>query len=331
MKIRKTFFPFLSFLCFFLIISNCLVKAETASKSSNSNSYFVDKVVAVVNKEVITWSELYKYMEFVSKDELKSLNPDEKFKYFNARQQDFLERLIDTKLQIDEAERFGIFVSDSEIASAISDIKKKYNMTDEAFIETLKHEGMTLNDYKKMLKEQIIIGRAINTLVKSKIIIADSDINNYISRHPEVVCDDEGYYVSQIFIKKRENETELKEKINEVLKRLINGETFSKVASQLSEDTATAKTGGSLGLLRKKEIAPALSNLFSRLNVGQIAEPMMTEHGVYIFKLDGVCFKKDSEQLKNYVRNLLEDERFKKEYKLWVKSLRQKAYIEIMD
>jgi len=297
---------------------------------AEDNKFFVDKVVAVVNKEVITWSELYKFMEFTFKDELKLLNPDEKFKYFKNHEQEFLEKLIDTKLQIDEAERYGIFVTESEIDGAINDIKNKYNLTDEAFIETLKKEGMTLNDYKKMLKEQIIIGRALNSLVRSKIIITEKDINNYIASHPELSCDEEGYYVSQIFVRIREKEDEMKDKINEILKKLIQGESFSKVASQFSEDVSS-KSGGSIGLLKKSEISPELINLFSKMNIGQISEPMMTANGIYIFKLDGKCFKRDSEALKSYVRALLEEEKFKKDYKLWLRSLRQKAYIEIMD
>ena len=307
----------------FIFLASLSVYAE-------ESKFFVDRVVAIVNREVITWSELYKYMEFIAKEEIKNLNPDEKFKYFKAHEEEFLEKLIDTRLQIEEAERYGIFVTDAEIESAINDIKKKYGLTDEGFIETLKKEGMSLSDYKKMLKEQIIIGRTVNSLVRSKIIITDADINSYISAHPELVCDDEGYYVSQIFLKKRESEEELKEKLNEIFKRLIQGEPFSRVASQLSEDSS-AKTGGAIGILKKREIAPQLSSLFSKMSIGQISEPLMTEQGVFIFKLDGVCFKKGSVELTNYVRSIIEDERFKKDYKLWLRGLRQRAYIEIMD
>lgn len=295
-----------------------------------TESFFVDRVVAVVNKEVITWSELYKFMEFSLRDKVQSMSPDEKFKYFQGQQQDFLERLIDTKLQLEEAERYGIFVSDSEIETAVAEIKKKYKLSDEAFEETLKKEGLTIKDYKKMLKDDITIGRVINSLVRSKIVITDAEIKNYISSHPELVCDDEGYYVSQIFIHRREKQQEVKAKLDEILKKLIEGESFEKVASQFSED-ASAKTGGAIGLLKKKEIAAALAQLFSSMSVGQISEPMLTDSGVYIFKLDGVCFPKDSEKLLNYVRSSLEEERFRREYKLWIRGLRQKAYIEIMD
>lgn len=306
------------------------VQAFTFSISFAQDKFFVDRVLAVVNREVVTWSELYKYMEFISRDDIKNLSPDEKFKYFKQREEEFLERLIDTKLQIEEAERYGIFVSDSEIEAAINDIKKKYGLNDKEFEESLKKEGMTLSDYKKMMKEQIIIGRAVNSLVRSKIIITDSETNSYISSHPELSCEEEGYYVSQIFIKMRDNQEQVKEKISEAIKRLIQGESFSKVASQLSED-ASARTGGSIGLLKRSEISPELSNVFSKMNVGGISEPLVTANGVYIFKLDGLCFKKNSETLKNYVRTIIEDEKFKKEYRLWIRSLRQRAYIEVMD
>lgn len=324
-NMKKSFFIFL--LLLFLLFS---VQALTFSISFAQEKFFVDRVLAVVNREVVTWSELYKYMEFISRDEIKNLNPDEKFKYFKQREEEFLERLIDTKLQIEEAERYGIFVSDSEIEAAINDIKRKYGLNDKEFEESLKKEGMTLNDYKKMMKEQIIIGRAVNSLVRSKIIITDSETNSYISSHPELSCEEEGYYVSQIFIKMRDNQEQVKDKINEAIKRLIQGESFSKVASQLSED-ASARTGGSIGLLKRSEISPELSNVFSKMNVGGISEPLVTANGVYIFKLDGLCFKKNSETLKNYVRTIIEDEKFKKEYRLWIRGLRQRAYIEVMD
>lgn len=319
---------FLIFL--FLCISFLILTSFSFSQTNSENKFFVDKVVAVVNREVITWSELYKYMEFVSREEVKDMNPDDRFKYFKKREGEFLDRLIDTKLQIEEAERYGIAVTDSEIDIAIDDIKKKYGLSEKEFEENLRKEGMTLSDYKKMMREQILIGRVVNTLVRSKIIVNDSEIENYIKSHPEISCDDDGYYVSQIFIKMREKQEETREKINEILKRLIDGESFSKVASQFSED-ASAKTGGAIGLLKKNEISPELANLFSKMNVGQISEPLIAGNGVYIFKIEGLCFKKDSEALKNYIKGIIEEQKFKREYKLWVRGLRQKAYIEIMD
>ncbi len=318
---RRIFFIAILCLCF-----NAFVLCSYAQESS----FFVDRVIAVVNREVITWSELYKFMEFILRDEVKNMNPDEKFKYFKKKEMEFLERLIDTKLQLQEAEKYGIFVTDSEIDAAISDIKKKYGLSDRDFEENLKKEGMTLSDYRKMMKEQIIIGRTVNSIVRGKILISDAEINSYITSHPEIACDEEGYYVSQIFVKNSDNQEEVKAKLNTIIKKLAEGESFSKVASQYSED-ASAKTGGAIGLIKKSEIPKELAELFSKMQVGQISEPLMTATGIYLFKLDGICFRRDTETLKNYVRALIEEEKFKREYRLWVRGLRQNSYIDILD
>ncbi len=315
---------------FYLMFLSFLILSLTQISTAEEERFFVDRVIAVVNKEVITWSELYKYMEFNLKEEVKNLNPDEKYNFLKKREEEFLEKIIDTKLQIEEAEKYGIFVTDDEINTAIEDIKKKYNLTNEQFEESLKKEGLTLTDYKKLMKEQITIGRALNSLIRSKIIVTDEEIKNFISSHPEISCEEEGYYVSQIFVKHRDNENEIKNRVQEILMKLVQGESFSKVASLYSEDL-TGKNGGSLGLLKKKEISPELNELFSKMEINQISEPMITSNGIYIFKLDGICFKKDSEALKNYARKTLEDAKFNREYKLWVRGLRQRAYIEIMD
>lgn len=314
---------------FFLILSIIILMSSAISFASESK-FFVDRVIAVVNREVITWSELYRYMEFTSRDEVKDMNPNEKFDYFKKREEEFLEKLIDTKLQIEEAERYGINVTDSEIDTAIKDIKSKHGLGDREFEESLKKEGMTFAEYKKMLKEQIIIGRVINSIVKPKIVVTDEEIKNFITLNPDLQCDEDSFNVSQIFIKMRENQEELKNIINEIMKKLLLGEAFNKIASQYSEDIS-AKAGGNIGLLKKREISPELTGLFSKMNVGQISEPLVTLNGIYIFRLDGICFKKDSNELKNYVKAQLDEQKFKKEYRLWIRSLRQRSYIEIME
>lgn len=314
----------------FVLITSILSLFSSSNGFSSESRFFLDRVVAVVNRDVITWSELYKFMEFSSQEQVQKMTVEEKFKYFKGKEEEYLERLIDTKLQIEEAEKYGITASDREIDSTIDEIKKKYGLSDKEFEENLKKEGLTLSDYRKLLREQIIIGRVLNTIVRPKVIVSEADINSYISSNPQLSCDEEGFYISQIFVRIRENQEEFKNKVNHILSRLVQGEQFSKVASELSEDLS-AKTGGAIGLLKKKEISQELVSLFSKMSPGQISEPMVTNTGVYIFRLDGLCFKRNSEELINYVRTQLEEQKLKREHRLWVRSLRQRSYIEIMD
>lgn len=314
----------------FLTLTVLLSPSLLCLSFSGEERFFLDRVVAVVNRDVITWSELYKFMEFTARDELQGMNVDEKFKYLKEREEEYLERLIDVKLMIEEAGKFGISVSEGDVDSAIDEIKKKYGLSDREFEENLKREGLTLGEYRRLLKEQITIGRAVNTILRPRIVISEQEIDNYVLANPKLVCDDEGFYISQIFIQARENQEELKRKVSLVMEKLARGERFSKVASELGEDRA-AKFGGEIGLLKKGEISKELLSLFSKMTVGQVSEPMVTVEGVYIFRLDGVCFRANSEALKNYVRNQLEEQKLKREHRLWTMSLRQRSYIEFKD
>ena len=89
-----------------------------------------DRVVAVVNKEVITWSELYKAMEFEATAQIRNLGEEERKKIIKQSEPSFLESLIDTQLQLQEAQRLGLEVTHKEITETIETIRKKYSMTE---------------------------------------------------------------------------------------------------------------------------------------------------------------------------------------------------------
>jgi peptidyl-prolyl cis-trans isomerase SurA len=107
-------------------------------------SILLDRVVAVVNKEVITWSELYKAMEFEVATQVKNLSDEERKKLFQENEGSFLENLINMRLQLQEARNLGIDVSQHEITETIDTIQKKYSMTQADFTESLKKEGLSL-------------------------------------------------------------------------------------------------------------------------------------------------------------------------------------------
>src|SRR5512135_207016 len=85
----------------------------------------LDRVVAVVNKEVITWSDLYKMMESEATDKMKALDEEQRRKVFRENEAVFLDKLIDIKLQILEAHKVGLSVSAEDVKEAVENIKKK--------------------------------------------------------------------------------------------------------------------------------------------------------------------------------------------------------------
>jgi peptidyl-prolyl cis-trans isomerase SurA len=291
----------------------------------------LDRVVAVVNKEVITWSELYKVMEFEATTQVKNLSDEERKKIFKESEASFLETLIDMRLQLQEAKTMGLEVTPEEITETIENIKKKYSMTQTDFIESLKKEGLTLEEYHKRLSEQILINKVVNYQIRNKIVVSDAEVKQYMEANKEAFSGSETYRLRQIFFKKPEGTLDNKsveEKALEIIKRLKAGEDFSALARVYSEDPS-GKLGGDLGFVSKDLLAKEFVAILSNMNIGDFSMPFWTEKGLHIIKLDEKVSAQNRDKVREDVRRQLTEEQFSEKYKSWTKGLREKAYIEI--
>jgi len=294
-----------------------------------SEPVLLDKIVAIVNKEAITWSDIYKAMEFEFSESHRNLSGDEKKQLFKKNELIFLESFIDMRLQLQEAQRIGIFISPDEIESAIKSLKEKYSMTDDMFIITLKKEGFTLDEYKKKLQEKITVGRLIDQEIRSRIVIDDESISRYISQNKELISQYDGYNLSYIFIKKSNNRSSDEEKARNIFNKLKAGEDFAQTAMKYSED-ATARSGGAIGLINKADLSEEFSLVLSKMKAGDISEPFWSANGIHILRLNAIVTTDKSRQINEQIRQKLAEEKFMKVYKNWLKALRERAYIQIL-
>ena len=285
-----------------------------------------DRVVAVVNKEVITWSELYRAMEFEVSSGMKSLSEEEKKKIFKDNESAFLDTMIDRKLQLQAAKNLDIGASKEEIADAIDGIKKKYSMSEQEFQESLKKEGFTYEEYKNRLTEQIILSKLAGQQVRNKIVVTDKEVDDYIAKNKDVE-----YRVRQIFLKKPEKDADRKgveAKAEEILERLKNGEEFGTLAFRYSEDS-TGKAGGDLGFIKKGYLGKEFLDALSHMSAGDVSKPFWTDRGLHIIKLEEEVGGKDMKEFRESVRKKLFEKRFQEEYRSWIRSLREKAFVEV--
>jgi peptidyl-prolyl cis-trans isomerase SurA len=280
----------------------------------------LDRVVAVVNEEVITWSDLYKMMESEASGQVKRLSEEERLKIFKNNEAAFLDKLIDVRLEIQEAKRLGISVSPEDIKETIENIKKKYSLNDQTLGESLKREGLSFEDYKKRLSDQILISQLINQNIKNKIVISEEEVKKYIKSHKEGLSNDESFKFGQIFL--------IEEKASLVIQKLKAGADFAALAEEYSEDPS-GKNGGDLGYIKKSYMAKEFVEILQKMKPGDFSEPFWTESGLHIVKLDEKPPTLDTAETEANVRKHLMDEEFMDKYKSYVKSLREKAHIEI--
>ncbi|MBU4321380.1 MAG: peptidylprolyl isomerase [Nitrospinae bacterium] len=297
----------------------------------SSAAILLDKVIAVVNQEVITWSDLYKAMEFEASDKIKDIKEEEKRKIFKENEGPFLEVLIDMKLQIQAAKQKGIDAAAEEITEAINDIKKKYSMDEQTLTASLKKEGFTLDEYKKKLSEQIILSRVVSQEVRNKIVVSDAEIAKYIAGNKETLITDDAYRIRQIFFRKPQNPSDRKtaeEKAGTVYQQIKAGEDFASLAQKHSEDPS-GKAGGDLGFIKKSQMAKEFTDVLSQMKAGDISQPFWTDMGLHIIKLEEKIEKQSEAAIKESAKNKLIEQRFSEKYKHWLRELRETAYIEI--
>jgi peptidyl-prolyl cis-trans isomerase SurA len=304
-----------------------LAASLTVAVISDASVLF-DRVVAVVNKEVITWSELYRGMEFEAGSFLKSESEAERRKIFKENEGPFLESMIDTRLQLQAATKLDINASKEEVGEAIENIKKKYSMNDQELDESLKKERFTMEEYKRRLAEQIILSKVVSQEVKNKIVISEAELNEYVSRNR-----DPGYSVRQIFIKKAEGTPEqeqrnVEEKADMLFKRLMAGEDFARLAQQYSDDPS-GRVGGDLGFVKKDLLGKEFVEVLSQMKVGEISRPFWTDRGMHILKLEDKVDTSNPAELREIAKKKLTDRRFNEEYRSWIRSLREKSYVEV--
>ena len=298
--------------------------------ASASASILLDRVVAVVGRDVITWSELYKAMEFELSSKLAGLSPEEKKEQLKRYEKDFLDMLIDTKIQLNEARRLNIGVSEEDINSAINRIRQKYGLSEKEFLEALRNEGLTLQEYKKKVTEQITLSKLVNIEIRSKIIVTEDEIENYIKTNGDSFDLSESYRIRHIIFPAGtdEEKADARKKATEVIKLLDSGESFESVVRKFSEGSDASK-GGDLGFIKKKDLAKEFLQVIEGMKVGEYSKPFWSGKGFHVIMLEGKSLPNSEAAMKKKVRELLIEKKLRKSLKDYLRSLRSRVFIEV--
>ncbi len=309
------------------LVAACIIITGGFASVAQSE-ILLDRVVAIVNKDVITWSDLYREMEFDASDQVKAMKDADRRHFFKENEMSFLETLIDLKLQLQEAAKEGVTTSDADVAAAVKNIKSKYAMTDEIFNETIQKDGFTLETYNRKLREQITVSRVVDQEVRSKILVTEQDIDAYLAGNKDAAKDLEGFDISHIMLKRTGDDKQLEDRAWDIYKKLQAGEGFAELARRYSDDPS-ARGGGDLGFVRRCDMSKEFLNVCSSIKPGDISEPLWRDDGIYITRVNEARVFKSEQDLRDAIRQKLLNEKLNAALKNWARELRDKAYVEI--
>ena len=272
-------------LAFKNLISFILLSA--LSLNINAKIELLDRVVAVVDSGVIMETQLNTRVEEV----LKRLQSNKaELPPLNLLEEQVLDRLIIEEIQMQIADRAGIKISDSELNQTLARIASQNNLSLEEFRVALEQEGDSYKVFRQTIRKELIIQRVQRGKVGSRVDISEQEIENFINSEEGRTELAEQYDVQHILISVKGglSETEtiaIKEKAQDVLKRLEEGESFEKLAATYSSGQK-ALEGGFLGWRTSAELPTLFSKTVSSLKIGETSDLIRSGAGFHILRLN---------------------------------------------
>jgi peptidyl-prolyl cis-trans isomerase SurA len=297
----------------------------------------VDRIVAVVNDDIITLFELnLSFKPYEEKIRKLGYSTDKEHQMLFKVREDMLNRLIYQKLQDQEVERLKIKIDESDIDQTIERIKEENFYTDEDLRLTLANEGLTMEEYREQIKEKILRTKLINFNVRSKVVITKEDITSYYKNHPDKYGGKKKYHLYNIIIKvplfadEREKD-KIKARMDEILTELNTGKSFENMAKTYSESFPDAG-GGDLGLFSLDELSPQLQNTIKEMKAGEFTPVLDTDQGYQIFFVKDIVETsgKPLEEVSPEIEKILFNEIVEKKFQSWLEELRNQSVIKII-
>jgi peptidyl-prolyl cis-trans isomerase SurA len=302
--------------------------------SQISRAEVVDRIVAEVNGEIITLSEVRTAARAMEAQAgLKAKGKENK-----EIERTMLDALIDRKLARAEAKRRGINVSDKELATALAEFKKHNNLQDdEALKKGLAQSGVTLKELKQNIADQIIQERLLAVIMKDKAAaVSDAEVRQvYESQFKGGGAGGAGGVQLHLRIIKipfppditEAKKEELKNLAGKVMAEVKGGASFPEVAKKYSLEETDA------GFVAQDDLEPKFAEFLSRLKPKEVG-PAVAPQGIQLIQLVERRTRSGEaqsfEEVAPKIRRALQQKGMEKQFFEWVKTLRAKAHIKIM-
>lgn len=297
---------------------NLLIIFLFISSIKISNAEVVDRVIAVVNEDVITKTEL--------EDATEIFFPDPN----NRPQKEvIITQLIEQILLEQEAKKNGITISEAEVDRGVELVKNQFNLNDQDFNEVLKKQNLTPELFREQWRTQMLGNKLIKSKLQGQVAVTEDEIRKYYEENYGKIEPGEEVHIAHILIP-----SDQEEKAIEVANMAKSGEDFESLAKEYSIDTISAEKGGELGYFKKGDLVEPLENATQNAEIGEIIGPINSSSGFHIIKiLDKTESGEDIEFIenRNSIREVIYEKKAEEALKNWIEEMKNQAYIEVKD
>ncbi len=302
----------------------------TVLQAQTKPAKIIDRIVAQVNEDIITQSDLDRAMVGI-KQELADRYTGEQLEQELKKERDnVLEDLIRKKLVLQKANELGMGSGmDVQVSAYIEDLRKKNNIKDmDEFEKALEQQGMTLASFREDIKKEMIINDVIGYFVDSRITLLAEEIERYYKEHTKEYSSPAEVTLSEIVIPNGNDGSSLT-LTTEYRKRIQQGESFATLASQYSKGTTAAK-GGAIGTFEVAKLSPLIANAIASVKEGDVSEVIKLPEGYAIFRVDArkpSVVRPFDDKLRNEIKAMLYQQKRQPELDRFISQLKEDAYI----
>ncbi|MBL8237055.1 MAG: peptidylprolyl isomerase [Bryobacterales bacterium] len=298
----------------------------------------VEQIVAKVNGEIITRSELERMKKNMADDmKQRGASAAEITTALQEREKDFLREKIDTMLLVQKGRDLSINL-DTEVTKYILDLQRRSKITDtdkfQAYIR--ENTGMPYEDYRLEIKNSMLTRRVIGQEVSSKIVIPKADVRKYYDEHKNEFQREERVFMREIFLnvegKAEAEKAAVEKKAKDLVARARKGEKFNELARDNS-DSESAKNEGELPPSKKGELRKEIEDKVWAAKRNEVLDPIAFPNGWLILKVEehheaGLA---QFEEVEGEVMNKLFEPRMQPAVRDYLTRLRSEAFLEIRE
>jgi len=292
----------------------------------------VDRIIAKVNDEIITLSELQREIEPIRKQMSAQLSGAQLERELKKLEEQALNSLIEEKLIYQKAVEMEYNAhSGDKVDAYIQGVMKENNLkSTEALEEALAKEGQSLRVYREYIERKLVNQELVSSFLNSRISLLTPEIEKYYQNHLADYTTPEEVTLSEIILNTANGERDAESRAEEIAGKLQQGESFAALAGQYSKG-ATANKGGNIGTYLVARLNPDIKKAIANVKEGEITKPQSSAEGLVIYRVDArkPAVARPLEEVKDSIRELLFQQKSNPEYDRFIMRLKDEAYIQI--
>lgn len=313
-----------------------LVSLAFTPDSAWARRELLDQVIAVVNDEPVTQSELDVLLRPLYDQFREEYRGEELVVKINEARQKLLNQLIEDRLVYQEAVNQKVEVDQAEVDRAVAEFKKRFP-NEMAMEEVLREQGLALTDLKERFRKQAMIRQLHNMEIRSKIVVSPKEIEEFYQKNPEKFSSRERLKTRSITVKKsyetREKgltDEDAKKKILDIRAKILSGQDFASLAKESSEDVHAEK-GGLSDWVERGTMIPVINDVIFALKLGEISDVIETPMGYHLFRVEEreQGSQKNLEEVREQIFEELFRQKGDERFYDWMQELKKNAYISI--